>query len=974
MRAVVLLLFLTPALPAAEVTGINVIHHHGQTFVTWKDVAEGEAGAQYRYTLYRSPHLITQTNLAKADVCFQGVLNHSGKLFGSAFNQKDRLDPAKPMATIEESSQPLPLWSGLAVHTATKDEKAYYAVAATDEKFVPQSKIVAGQSATTEAVDEKVAPIQPIKLYDSKMRGQYSPQTSITGQKGLPMQVELHASQGQGGGAGDYGDYYLYFATPKMGWRDGLPGIFTVEERRDKSGNTLLLQSRDAIEHPNGKNAMETYWFGYLGVPFAAAHPEPRAYPFTEERMLWLIDWAAKKYAADLERMFAGGGSMGAWGSTTFAFRHPELFAAVYPNRPRTRQRGLPSLVDQVGKDKKVLMADGKTDYFERMDMVKFATDHPADLPFYAWCCGRRDGFASWQEQIDMVKSLAAAHHGFAFAWNDGDHSSGAQPMEKVLKYYPPEKFARNQSYPAFANSSIDQKLGNGDPKDGDLEGGFNLGFLWRDVIDENGKWSVKLANDLATAEMTMDVTPRRCQKFKVKPGESLQWTTSDGRSGKVTADKNGLATVTSVKLLPGQETTLTITAKEKVTATKFGAWDHRISARPFRYHTPPANTHPLMAKQADYDLPSLLVTKDGTPIRSAKEWETRREELVQEWTHVLGKLKPNEADQQWFGDAAKVEIQEVTEKAGYTRIALTIPIEKDFQQPHLLLIPKGQGDGPFPAVIAWTSTSPDYTQPEVWWGAWLAQRGFVVLTGWSHIRHYREGRDFRKQVNEAVYDRFGRWLPLGKMVHDVQREVEFLKSRQEVDATRIGFIGFSLSAKASLYVAAFAPEISATVSIDPHIAINGATNYGDPWYLDWKRKFKDINTPDYPDESLQNTVWSLLDIDPKRPGFERNHHELMALCAPRALMVIGCSTDQDSAVHSDDKQSLGYVNRAKEVYELLRIPDRFAYAALTGGHRATGEDLDPHWQAFFQKWLKETPIRSNARESQTTRISDEKR
>ena len=74
-------------------------------------------------------------------------------------------------------------------------------------------------------------------------------------------------------------------------------------------------------------------------------------------------------------------------------------------------------------------------------------------------------------------------------------------------------------SYPAFGNSSLDQKLGNGDPKDGDLEGGINLGFDWKDVVDEAGKWSVTLANDLAKDDMTVDVTPRRCQKFKVSAG-----------------------------------------------------------------------------------------------------------------------------------------------------------------------------------------------------------------------------------------------------------------------------------------------------------------------------------------------------------------------------------------------------------------------------------------------------------------------
>lgn len=131
--------------------------------------------------------------------------------------------------------------------------------------------------------------------------------------------------------------------------------------------------------------------------------------------------------------------------------------------------------------------------------------------------------------------------------------------MAKVLKYCPPELFARNKSYPAFANSSIDQKLGNGDPKDGDLEGGINLGFKWSDVVDEDATWSVRLSNELATGDMTADVTPRRCQKFKVRPNAEVSWKTSDGASGKVVADAAGLVTVPLVKLSPGKDTVLTI-------------------------------------------------------------------------------------------------------------------------------------------------------------------------------------------------------------------------------------------------------------------------------------------------------------------------------------------------------------------------------------------------------------------------------
>jgi hypothetical protein len=117
---IVAVLAAVPAVRAgeSEVTAIHAVHRHGQTFVTWKDVAEGDEGSKFRYSLYRA---------------------------------------------------------------------------------------------------DKPGPIQAIKLYDSKERKTYVAQTSITGQKGLPLSVSLHGSQGQGGPAGEWGDYYLYFGTPDMG-------------------------------------------------------------------------------------------------------------------------------------------------------------------------------------------------------------------------------------------------------------------------------------------------------------------------------------------------------------------------------------------------------------------------------------------------------------------------------------------------------------------------------------------------------------------------------------------------------------------------------------------------------------------------------------------------------------------------------------------------------------------------------------
>jgi hypothetical protein len=371
-------------------------------------------------------------------------------------------------------------------------------------------------------------------------------------------------------------------------------------------------------------------------------------------------------------------------------------------------------------------------------------------------------------------------------------------------------------------------------------------------------------------------------------------------------------------------------------------------------YHTPPTGTIDLMKEQHQYALLSPLVMDDGCRVTTAEEWNAvRRPQLLQQWTRILGKLEPDAADRKWFGDITKAVEVRREKREGYTRIELQLPMETDFLQPHVLLIPDNSEPGKCPAVIAWTATGPDYAEPEKWWGTWLAQRGCVVLTGWSFIRNYRDATNFSSGASDKVYERFGHWLPMAKMVHDAQREAEFLRSLPEVDAERIGFIGFSLSAKSALYVAALTPEICATVSIDPHLALHGDSNYHDPWYLDWKRPFDDIRTDSYPVAELRGTTWSLLDRDPTRPGFEHNHHELLALAAPRALMVIGCSTDKETASHSDDRQSVAYVAGAKEVYELLNVPSHFEYVALTCGHQATSPEIDAAWQRFFSHWLR---------------------
>lgn len=380
-------------------------------------------------------------------------------------------------------------------------------------------------------------------------------------------------------------------------------------------------------------------------------------------------------------------------------------------------------------------------------------------------------------------------------------------------------------------------------------------------------------------------------------------------------------------------------TAAERYAASHY-MWDvarvHRDLRRVNRHRVTSTKSPAQFPDAEKYPLTSVV-----RELKSKAEWPARRAELEKQWLGILGKVAPNAEDAKWFGDITKARVLETTEQQGYTRIKLELPMEKDFYQPHLLLVPKGQGNGPFPAVIAWTSTTPDWQEPEKWWGAWLASRGYVVLTGWSFIRNYRDGSNYSKQAQDKVYERFGHWLAMGKMVHDVKREAEFLRSRKDVDGKRIGFIGFSLSGKTAVYVGAFAPEIAATVAVDPHIAVNGSTNYYAPWYLDWTRGWQGV------------TTMSRMDTDPKTPGLEHDHHELLALAAPRPFLLIGGSQKEDGSGDSDDLQSWAYVNRAREVYRLLGVEERLQFASTNDGHHANGPNIDPAWQQFFERWLK---------------------
>jgi hypothetical protein len=158
----------------------------------------------------------------------------------------------------------------------------------------------------------------------------------------------------------------------------------------------------------------------------------------------------------------------------------------------------------------------------------------------------------------------------FCATWMDngfGDTAGFLKEMVPQLRVH--------QSLPAFSKCSLDARPVCDDPKgeyrpgkyDQDFQqhadkvGGINLWQRWdpAGLVDEPDRWALTIwlaspdkegRNGCPSDSATTDLTPRRCQKFEARPGETFRWTNAadpDGavaQSGTVVADRDGLVTL----------------------------------------------------------------------------------------------------------------------------------------------------------------------------------------------------------------------------------------------------------------------------------------------------------------------------------------------------------------------------------------------------------------------------------------------
>jgi dienelactone hydrolase len=155
-----------------------------------------------------------------------------------------------------------------------------------------------------------------------------------------------------------------------------------------------------------------------------------------------------------------------------------------------------------------------------------------------------------------------------------------------------------------------------------------------------------------------------------------------------------------------------------------------------------------------------------------------------------------------------KPEIREVTQKDGYRIESLTYEVEPNDRVPALLLVPDGiNANNPVPAVAIWHQHAGQYHigksepaglagDPMHHTGAALAKEGYVVLCPDAICFEERQS----EYLQGGNFERFEflRYVVSGKCmawknILDMRRAIDYLCSRPEVKADRIGCYGHSM-------------------------------------------------------------------------------------------------------------------------------------------------------------------------------------
>jgi dienelactone hydrolase/lysophospholipase L1-like esterase len=317
-----------------------------------------------------------------------------------------------------------------------------------------------------------------------------------------------------------------------------------------------------------------------------------------------------------------------------------------------------------------------------------------------------------------------------------------------------------------------------------------------------------------------------------------------------------------------------------------------------------------------------------------AGAWAARRPEVYATVVRALGDLPPRPAPPRVRRTTREV-------RPGYTLEKVALENGVDGEVSALLLIPEGL-TRPAPAVLWLHSSTPDKTQVVIPdtnggrepLGEALVRAGYVVMAPDAYWHGDRAGTgpagaaETRREEQESLF-KFHLWhgrTLWGMFVRDDQVALDYLCTRPEVDAGRIGATGMSMGSTRAWWLAALDERVAAAVGVACLTRYQNLIAHG---------------------QLRAHGIYYFVN------GLLRHFDAegVMALIAPRPFLAL--TGDLDAGSPADGVRAL--TEQVGGVYAALGAAERFESILYPDvGHTVTPE-MRRATLAWFERWLRPT-------------------
>jgi len=326
--------------------------------------------------------------------------------------------------------------------------------------------------------------------------------------------------------------------------------------------------------------------------------------------------------------------------------------------------------------------------------------------------------------------------------------------------------------------------------------------------------------------------------------------------------------------------------------------------------------------------LPDPFLSADETHVTSRADWRCRRREVAAQVEHYeMGKKPENPSI---VNASLQGNVLSVTAGEPGATVTLSVTLNR----------PSGAPEGPLPAVIGVVSRTGSLPS-DIFDSRGIASIAFDIQ---------QLAAQFPGRGDQPYNEVFGADTDAGAIMAwawGISRIIDALERVPEagIDTSHIAVTGCSFAGKIALYAGAFDERIRLTI---PEESGGGGTAN---WRVSEDERDQGTDTENL--STAQGTAWYHRDLPQFNDVVDRlpfDHHQVIGLVAPRALLAIESSSTSFPRLSHVSTFTSG--SAAHRIWEALGVPERMGMTQVSTNHCQFPASQRDEVEAFVDRFL----------------------